>query len=245
MSTFILKLLALLFMLIDHIGYFFMGTTNYYQIFRELGRISFPIFLFLIIVGIINSNNKEKYLSRLLLFAIITLIGNIILEYSLKIFNIDDNIFFTLFINAFIFYLIENWKKYNKVLIIILIGISIFLIQFVDYEYLSLGTAIGFYIFLKNPFKFKNYINIITFIIYETIFMVVSNYFNYLGSEYIIKTQSYMILSIPIIASFNGKLGIDKNTKFYTFQKYFFYIFYIAHIYIFYLISYLKYLQGV
>ncbi len=62
MTTFQLKLLALLLMLIDHIGYYFEGTP---AVLRLIGRLSFPLFLFCMTQGWRHTRDRKKYLLRL------------------------------------------------------------------------------------------------------------------------------------------------------------------------------------
>ena len=77
MSNFVLKLLALCAMFIDHVAEvfgwegwgLFSFDTNY---LRYIGRISYPVFAFCIITGWKHTSNKERYFSRLALFAVIS-----------------------------------------------------------------------------------------------------------------------------------------------------------------------------
>lgn len=73
-SSFELKLIALICMIIDHVGYYFVNSIsdNMYTACRIIGRISMPIFLFLIVQGYIHTRNLKKYIIRLLFFACIT-----------------------------------------------------------------------------------------------------------------------------------------------------------------------------
>ena len=73
-SSFELKLIALICMIIDHVGYYFVNSisVNMYTACRIIGRISMPIFLFLIVQGYIHTRNFKKYIIRLLFFACIT-----------------------------------------------------------------------------------------------------------------------------------------------------------------------------
>lgn len=80
-----LKLIACLTMLIDHIGYEIIyplyaaapvvheGSTLYdmYLLCRMVGRISFPIFAFLLVEGIHHSRDWKKYALRLLIGAVL------------------------------------------------------------------------------------------------------------------------------------------------------------------------------
>lgn len=70
LTTFQLKLLALLFMTIDHLGAYASGIplfAQHYTLLRILGRISAPLFLFAIVQGAIHTKSKVKYFLRLYL----------------------------------------------------------------------------------------------------------------------------------------------------------------------------------
>lgn len=61
-----LKLIALLTMLIDHVGYLFFPEQ---LIFRTIGRIAFPIFAYQISIGFQKTSSRKRYAFRLFLFA--------------------------------------------------------------------------------------------------------------------------------------------------------------------------------
>ena len=51
-STFTLKIIAMITMIIDHVGFlFFQDNHQTYIILRSIGRISFPIFCFVLVEG--------------------------------------------------------------------------------------------------------------------------------------------------------------------------------------------------
>lgn len=108
MSITSLKILALICMLIDHIGQFIPNTPEY---FRWLGRISAPIFIFCMVWGLAYTKNRRKYLSRMYICSIIMSIMNVILarfrhpEYYI---DLSNNIFSTLFVIGIIITLIEK-----------------------------------------------------------------------------------------------------------------------------------------
>ena len=76
MSAFVLKLIAVVSMLIDHAAYslFLAGvfTGRGYVYMRAVGRIAFPIFAYMIVNGFEKTHDVRRYFSRLALFAVIS-----------------------------------------------------------------------------------------------------------------------------------------------------------------------------
>lgn len=69
MSSALLQWTAVLTMAVDHIGYrLFPGE----DIFRMIGRIAFPLFVFLLVEGFAHTSSHRKYLARLCAFAILS-----------------------------------------------------------------------------------------------------------------------------------------------------------------------------
>ena len=66
MSSFVLKLIAIVTMTLDHIGYMVFGKLSF---FNCIGRLAFPIFAFQISEGYLHTKSKKNYLFRLLFFA--------------------------------------------------------------------------------------------------------------------------------------------------------------------------------
>ena len=69
-----LKWLALLFMTIDHIGYYFYAQLPepVYFSLRMVGRLAFPIFALYIVKGFSRTSNRWRYLLRMAFWAIIS-----------------------------------------------------------------------------------------------------------------------------------------------------------------------------
>lgn len=76
MSAFVLKLIAVVSMLIDHAAnsLFLAGvfTGRGYVYMRAVGRIAFPIFAYMIVNGFEKTHDVRRYFSRLALFAVIS-----------------------------------------------------------------------------------------------------------------------------------------------------------------------------
>ena len=69
-----LKLLACLFMLIDHTGYL-LGQKlfpDYYLLFRIVGRLAFPIFAYSVAVGFTKTRSPYRYLLRMATWAVVS-----------------------------------------------------------------------------------------------------------------------------------------------------------------------------
>ena len=90
MSALILRIIACLAMLFDHIGYI---TGNIYC--RIIGRIAFPIFVYLITNGFRHTSNRIHYALRLALFALISQIPFSLFCYGTVDFH-HGNVMFTL-----------------------------------------------------------------------------------------------------------------------------------------------------
>ena len=98
MSAFVLKIIALLSMLIDHMGVVF---PEYFGIeFRVVGRIAFPIFVFLVAEGFRHTKSPVKFLARLFVFAIISEpFFDLAFDNDIN-FLTRTNIFYTLFLGG-------------------------------------------------------------------------------------------------------------------------------------------------
>lgn len=64
MNIFTIKIIALILMLMDHIGEFFPDSPIW---FRWLGRLAAPLFFYALAVGFQHTRNRKKYLLRLYL----------------------------------------------------------------------------------------------------------------------------------------------------------------------------------
>lgn len=81
-SGFILKIIAILAMTIDHIGVMWgsygLGATAY-DIMRMIGRIAMPLYCFMIVEGVIHTKSFKKYILRLSIMAAVISIALVLL----------------------------------------------------------------------------------------------------------------------------------------------------------------------
>ena len=97
MSALTLRILACLFMLLDHIGYSLGGSHPLYLPLRCIGRLAFPIFVFLVVNGFRHTSNRPRYALRLALFAVISQVP-FALFCGQKTYFSNGNVFVTLLI---------------------------------------------------------------------------------------------------------------------------------------------------
>lgn len=160
-----LKIIAMLVILIDHIGYMFAFNlpSDLVMNLRIIGRLGFPLYAFFIVEGVIHSKNTRNYLLRIFaLFGLVLAfqIVAVITPLGASIGNISaaKNIFSTLLAGAMtiVYFEKKRWKDVYLLLpIIALIIINIvsvstpglwqlFLLN--DYGLYGLIIILGFYL---------------------------------------------------------------------------------------------------
>lgn len=98
-SADVLKILAMVVMLIDHIGAFLLDRSDpLYMPLRSIGRLAFPIFCFLMAEGAFHTRSMPKYLARLALFAFLSSPPYNLVHGSAWYSTANVNVFFTLFL---------------------------------------------------------------------------------------------------------------------------------------------------
>ena len=157
-----LKLIAMIFMLIDHFAYVMierglgLGGNLYMidRVLRGMGRIAFPIFCFTIVEGFQKTSDAKEYLKRLLIFALISEIP-FDLAFRGSIFNMTfQNVFWTLAFGlaAMMIYsdpFMASWQRVLGLLACFFIP-NVF---HTDYSIYGVLTIFLMYIFRKEPIK--------------------------------------------------------------------------------------------
>lgn len=167
----LLKLLALATMLIDHIGYMFYPQE---QLFRIIGRLSFPIFAYQIAIGYSHTSNLKRYFSRILAFAVVTQVPFSVFNPEMKFSLLHYNVLFTFVIGIILLRVydtgilqLKGFLKEKRPLqllwgvlllllalgIIVLPEIASFVIKdfYVEYGLLALLLILFFHVFESKP----------------------------------------------------------------------------------------------
>ena len=148
----ILKLIALITMTIDHIGHILLPSEYLY---RVIGRLSFPLFAFLIATHLVQKGIFKKYLIRFLIFAVIS--SFLIIPYKIMFFpSFTLNIFWSFLLSVSAIALIEkiskekipSFIKYFLFSLTILIPGTLSLLT--DYQFEGFIYMLSLYGFLKT-----------------------------------------------------------------------------------------------
>ena len=223
----VLKTVAIVTMLIDHLSFFLRGQIPFltntlftlsipnitskeitlYYIMRSVGRIAFPLFCFLLVEGWKHSSNRFRY-------GLCLLIGAIVSEYPFDLANFGglsfkhQNVFFTLFLGLIGLWLYDRFRDSRVIQALTLI--ALFVVTF----------------FLKTDYSIKGVAFILLIYVAQTELPVIG----------FIGCVLFQIASFPaylLIGLYNGKRGFIKGPV----LKYAFYAFYPVHLMVIYLIQ--------
>ncbi|MBP1931840.1 TraX family protein [Ammoniphilus resinae] len=122
-----LQLLAMITMLIDHIGLLFYQD---HEIFRVIGRIAFPTYCFLLVEGYNRTKNVKRYMTRLLGIAVISQ-----LPYSILFLTLDLNVVFTLLLGLLVLYGMDRMGEGQRNYPVFIILFSILSAFFIPMDY--------------------------------------------------------------------------------------------------------------
>jgi hypothetical protein len=221
------KIIAAVFMVIDHVGYMLFPQ---HIIFRILGRIAYPIFAFMIAEGAKYTKNKAKYLLTLATFALVCQ-----LFYYFALNDLYMCILVTFTLSICVIYALQFFKKCLfdkecKVVVKILSGVVFVLsVHFVAIANRYLKIDYGFYgcmvpVFaslfdfrgLEVPKALKKmdclYVRLAAFAVGLIIL-----------AHHSAKIQYYSLFAVLLLLFYSGSRGRPK-------MKYFFYIFYPLHL---------------
>ena len=217
MNSFVIKLIAVVTMFMDHFGDVVVGHHSWLNYF---GRIAFPLFCFQFVIGYKNTSNKKKFFIRLLLFALISQIPFMLMVHYMNGSYFALNIFFEFILGFIMLYVFDNVdNKFLKWALISLIIASSYFLH-ADYEIFGLLMILGLYVLSGN--KAGSALVIILFSIFSNL-----HFFKFVGAPYyplssiIARIVVGMLAIIPILF-YNNKKGPG--------MKYFFYLFYPIHI---------------
>ena len=216
-------MIALFTMLIDHVAAVLLVRIllvkgydetlyNVYQVMRKIGRIAFPIFIFLMIEGFEKTHDRKKYILRMAAFAVISEVP-FDLAFKAQVLEFSyQNIFFTLLIGMLLMGIFDYIGRQNLHIFlqlwlcfaVFVVGMELAEFLHTDYGAKGIMCIIAMYIFRKNR-------------MYQIL----------AGSIAFLWEVTAPLAFVPI-AFYNGQRGLK--------LKYIFYVFYPLHLIIIYLI---------
>lgn len=132
-------MIALVTMLIDHGAATLLETYIYnqtgdvdglitlYMILRGIGRMAFPIYIFLLVEGFSYTRSRVKYAARLLLFALLSEVPfDMAFQHEVLEFGYN-NVFFTLFLGL-VSIMIVDWVKKKEFSLVVDILLSVVIV---------------------------------------------------------------------------------------------------------------------
>lgn len=228
-DTELLKLVAMITMLIDHVGKIFFPK---YYIMRIIGRMAFPIYAYCIAAGCVFTRNHLKYITRLVALGLIAQPFYVVAmghtNASMYTVSFSENP-----IGAVVNFYVNSWKKPSILLTLVLgvmviwtirqrkliltIALSLFIWQIqanIDYGWRGVALMVLMYLFINHWW-------ISLPVVFTFMFWWGTQGFGFELFGVRFGTQMFALMALPLIyIPTYSKLKID---------KWIFYFFYPAH----------------
>lgn len=228
LSSGALKLIAAISMVLDHVACAMIKDEFLYSLFRYIGRLSFPIFCYVLVESFFYTSSKGKFLSRLILFAVISEIPYDLAIHKCMFYWDDQNVFWQLAAGVIVMWVssmikdecesltsINYLKKYlgTQVMMFIAAGMGMAAMYYfkVCYSYGGILLLLLFYYLREH-------------LVWQLIANIVVNIGLFGGN------QVWAAFAVIPMALYNGKKGIIN-------LKWGYYLFYPVHLLIIYIIS--------
>lgn len=206
MDSFQLKVLAMVAMLIDHVG---AALLPDYVVLRCIGRISFPIFCFLLVEGFFYTRDVYKYMLRFAVFVLISEIPYDLVFYH-TVFSLErQNVFLTLFIGLGLLCALQKKNGWFMKMLEVLLAMLAADMLHADYGSRGILLICCFYMFREH----------------KALKLAGGMLWNFFALS---KIQCWGALAMLPIGFYNGEKGRG--------IQYFFYVFYPLHLLVIYMI---------
>jgi hypothetical protein len=214
----LLKIIAIATMVVDHVGRILYPDLLFLQV---IGRLSFPLFAYLVVLGVESTKKPRKYMATLLVFAVISQVPYF-LAFGIQPFD-QLNILFSLFLSAVTIYF------YNKRRPLAFLPLLLSLILPTEGSYYVVLTAVGMKLLKTTP-----KLGILALVALNLQFLF------YPDIESQIQILALFVVPLIFLHTKNWlkkEILIPENSLAYSTRKYFFYMFYPLHLALLFLIS--------
>lgn len=219
-----LKLIACVSMLSDHLAKFYFPKFAWpnvvwltiagkaispMQLMLLFGRFAFPIFVFLLVEGYLNTRNRKKYGLNLFILALLSEIPFNLMNGNALLYP-NQNVMFSLLLGYLAICSLEYFR--NKPVISLLLLLIMFLVsRYMQSDYRTAG-----FIFILLMYGLRK----------EKILRCIA-------TPILLPMKAMVFLSLVLTCFYNGERGFIKS----KFWKYFFYAFYPLHMLIIYFLA--------
>ena len=212
-----LKIIALIAMTIDHIGYLLLPQ---YPILRIIGRISFPIFSYMIAEGCRYTKNRARYLLTIFGLGLVFQVVYYVADKSLL-----QGIFISFSLGISLIFSIENFLKRRTFWSI---TVATFVIGFVVFVCIVLPNMLSHSTFKIDYGIFGVLLPVIVYFMPDKISKLMGLTIAIIGMSLTMSgRQWYALIAVLLLALYNGERGKLK-------LKNFFYIYYPLHLVVIY-----------
>ena len=216
MSSFMLRLFALLCMLVDHIGLALFPRAG---LFRCIGRLSFPLYCFLLTQGYIHTRDVRAYGRRLLLLAILSEIPFDLLIFGRISSSMEMNVFFSLLLGLLALAALDHYRQFPAHAALCVAAVLVCsMLSRVSYGWLGVALCIAFFCAQGNRMQ-----QALWLIALEALY-ILGLACSGVARSWVLASLCAMLAAIPILF-YSGKPGPRSKAL-----SFFFYIAYPLHI---------------
>ena len=230
-TGFTLHMLAMLFMLLDHMWITVVRGNDWLTC---VGRLAFPIFAFLIVEGYMHTSNLKRYVGRMFIFALISEIPFNLVSGGSMIFPFHQNVLWTFLLSLLCMHLLEKVRKTENVWIQIIVSMMVIAggyllgnILMVDYHSAGIMTVLVFYFFRGNTLKYRlgQFLGLywINFHMLGGVVYILE----FATTQMSVPRQSFAMFALIPIWLYSGKRGITN-----VWIQRFYYAFYPLHLFV-------------
>ncbi len=208
MSALALRILACICMLLDHIGYCVNNMT-----LRYVGRLAFPIYIFLMVNGFHHSRSRLRYALRFGIFALLSQIPFTLMAYGRYDF-VHWNVMLTLLISLAVLWLGELLRKApGGKLLCLLPAVLVYCVchyGYIDMDYGGKGILLAVIFWLLDGKPLWITFACLFAVMHEHILNCILHFHRgvslQLPNDWEM-TQLLSLFSLPFIFSYNGEVG--------------------------------------
>lgn len=233
MTSFALKWIAVVTMLIDHIGVALVPRDSvWYIVCRSVGRLAFPLFAFMLAEGYFYTKNFRKYFTRLTVFAIVSEIPFDMMLHGEPVYWGSQNIFFTLLLALGGIAVFDRLAAGGRqTLSLFSLIITAFAAEILNTDYGAFGILT---VFIFYRYRGERKALAAWFTVFTLVFAALNAFGNLPNTRSVVLSLigGFAALSVIPMLLYNRQKGYSSK-----FWQYFFYAFYPVHMAVLYFMA--------